>query len=233
MTNFDLNIESDFKSWAKQNPKHASLLGAIIRSWLNSKARIRNDKHNWAAYSHEDWGKWTGVSKTTFWRLSKALDGIGLIRIQQSFFAGKRCAFIRPTRLAMKHYNGGQKSSPVKSISSSTAVDYVTIWQETFKKVRGVPHCVLSKPERYQLKQAVDTLPPEHVERIIKAILIGWDTIAEALEEQDIDFKVSSMPSPRLFLKHVGFCTTQALSVIASGDDLESVDQFLAEQLAD
>ncbi|CCB65381.1 hypothetical protein [Hyphomicrobium sp. MC1] len=212
---YNLEDPAEFKAWCVHYPKAAKLLASIIRSWQRSKAKLRDDPHTWAAYPLRTWCKWTGLKLRTLERYLAFLEVHGLIRRERGPFAGNTLhVFIRPTRRALAHHQLNKASKPNASITSpkphdvSNVVDYVAIWQNAMIKNGHLKYCVLTKTERHLLKEAVASMPPEHITGIIETGLQHWTWFVKYIETHTEEFNLASTPSTKSFAKHVNHFTS-------------------------
>lgn len=222
---YDLNDPGQFKAWCAHYPKAAFLLAAIIRSWRMSKAKLTKDgTHTWAAYPLRTWCQWTGLKLRTLERWLAFLVAEGLIVRDRSQFAGKTVhTFIRPTRLALSQSEAKKArksaSSPAPETDTGTPdngepVDYVEVWQTTIIECGHLSYCVLTKTERHQLKEAVVTMPPEHVKDVIEFGLANWAWFVKYIESHTEEFNMSVVPSTKSFSKHANIFTSEYLNYI-------------------
>ncbi|WP_414464467.1 hypothetical protein [Hyphomicrobium sp. DY-1] len=208
---YNLEDPAEFKAWCVHYPKAAALLASVIRSWKTSKAKLRDDPHVWAAYPLRVWCQWTGLKLRTLERYLAFLEVHGLIRRERGPFAGNTLhTFIRPTRRALAHYQFQKtpksKTSKFENSKSKKVTDpvaYVDAWECAVVKHTDAAYCKLTKSARYQLKEAVDAMPPEHVSSIIEYSVERWNWFGGHVKYVTEEFTHSPTPSTAFFKKHV------------------------------
>jgi hypothetical protein len=196
---YNLEDADEFAAWCQHYPKAAKLLGSIIRSWKLSHAKLKGDKHTWTAYPLSDWCKWSGLKlRTLKWYLTH-LEDAGLIRRKRAPFNGNIIhTFIRPTRLALLH------SKEKKSAKTAGVPDYVETWQAAMLANEHAAYCKLTKTERSQLQEAIESMPPEHIVGIIEYALADWAGCTSEIADYAAEFNLPDKPTTAFFRKHVG-----------------------------
>lgn len=221
-----IKTKADFAGWCAQFPGPAKLFGMIVRRWTGSTAFAPGRKGKWAAYTHPEWCKITGISVATLKRHLDRIEEAGLIEREVHRHGGKPTkSFLRPTPLGLTMANAKASDWERLGLSAPTA-DKASLGQmeDAYRKAylasTGHPLVTISKTERAAMKAVMQELPDLAI-GIVEAAIGDWIAFGQTVKSDanlaDFPFKPSMLFVRKHLQSAAEFVTKKAKQAAKSG----------------
>lgn len=197
---------AEFKTWRLQNPSVAKTLKHIIITCRTSTATLKSHPGYWGAYPIRTWCTWIGISRRTFFRHLKELEGAKLLdRAGFHKFSGNtNHSYLRPTSLAKSLMSGRHKDPETESTGGT---------------LEGTLDGTLACPKNGTLGGTLDgTLQPQTLQHFNDTTIQPVAIASEAVPESAINCKKDDMA------KIKGLLTSEVVSKLRK-PGISSLDQ--------